>query len=107
MHFMRIKKNEHEIEQLKHTTVSLKSMEENTARMEAKFKQLEYADTDIRNIIRSTDEYLEVFLPFKLLKMMGKYMIEIFGDEIEQSVIISERDKIKALYLSMLDDETP
>jgi len=39
--------------------------------------------------------------------MMGKYMIEIFGDEIEQAVLISERDKIKALYLSMLDDETP
>ena len=34
-------------------------------------------------------------------------MVEIFGDEIEQSVLVSERDKIKSLYINMLDDNKP
>ena len=71
------------------------------------FDQLRYADEDLRNIMKGTDEFLEKFMPFKFLKIMGKYMVEIFGDEIEHAVLMSERDKVKALYNSLLDDQNP
>ena len=32
-------------------------------------------------------------------------MLDLFGDQIEEKVLLSERDKVKALYMHMLDDK--
>jgi len=66
---------------------------------------VQYQSEDLRNLIKDTDIFIEKFLPFKILKLTGKYLLDLFGEQIEEKVLSSERDKMKALYLHMLDDK--
>lgn len=95
---------EHNIERLKVDSTTKNETEILDERIQKKLEGLQYRCEDIRNIIKHTDTYIEKFLPFKILKFNGKYLIDLFGAEIEEKILLSERNKVKALYVSMLDD---
>ena len=104
---MRMKMAEHAVQVIKATTTTVKETEELDKGYKTQFERLGYKCVDIRNTIHTTDSYIEKFLPFKLLKLIGQYFIELFGPQIEEKILTSERDKVKGLYVDMLDDTKP
>ena len=105
--YLRMKIAEHDIQETKQTTTTKRETEELDTYYREQFERQGYKFGDIRNTIHTTDSYIEKFLPIKLLKLIGKYLIELFGTQIEDKILLSERDKVKALYLDMLDDSRP
>jgi hypothetical protein len=46
-------------------------------------------------------------MPFKIIKLIGAYLIEVFGEPVEEHILVSEKNKVKALYFSLLDETVP
>jgi hypothetical protein len=98
---------EHDVQEIKATTTTKKETSELDTYYREQFERVGYKCVDIRNTIHTTDSYIEKFLPFKLLKLIGQYFIELFGGQVEEKILLSERDKVKGLYVDMLDDTRP
>ena len=68
-----------------------------------KFERLSYSCSDLDNKIKTTDRYIDQFLPFHMIKEVSSFMEFLLPEEQAIQIKILKKEKIKMLYNRMFE----
>ena len=76
---------------------------------DARWAKISYEHIDLVNALKTTDTFIDKFLPFRLFKEMSVFLEEVMDKESVRQLKRMERGKMKALYdqLFLKDEEIP
>ena len=67
------------------------------------FERLSYSCKDLDNKIKTTDRYIDQFLPFRMIKEVSSFMEFLLPEEQAIQIKILKKEKIKMLYNRMFE----
>lgn len=70
---------------------------------EEKNRKLVYSCRDLNNKIRTTDRYIDQFLPFRMIKEVSHFMEYLFPAEMSKKIECLRKEKIKDLYTRIFE----
>lgn len=73
--------------------------------MKYNFEKVSYALTDLKNLMCTTDAYIEKFLPFRINKELGNYLQFVLDESQMRKIKILEKEKLQELYRQIIKDE--
>ena len=75
----------------------------------ARWAKISYEHIDLVNALKTTDTFIDKFLPFRLFKEMSVFLEEVMDKESVRQLKRMERGKMKTLYeqLFLKDEEVP
>ena len=65
---------------------------------DARWAKISYEHIDLVNALKTTDTFIDKFLPFRLFKEMSVFLEEVMDKESVRQLKRMERGKMKALY---------
>ena len=63
-----------------------------------------YQQKDLQNSLKTTDTFIDKFLPFRMFKDNCEFLGKVLPEENAMKVKIMEKKKIKELYALLIND---
>ena len=60
---------------------------------------------DLQNTIKTTDTFIDKFLPFRMFKELSSFLQLVLPEEMVRKVRLLETTKVKELYALLIKDE--
>lgn len=60
---------------------------------------------DLNNKIKTTDRYIDQFLPFRMIKEVSQFLQFVLPDEENRKINILKKEKLKELYKQMFQQQ--
>ena len=98
-------KQKQDIEQSLRKLTPLDKFETYEASVEEKSRRLNYCCKDLDNKIKTTDRYIDQFLPFRMIKEVASFMRFLMPSEQYDKIEILKKEKIKELYSRIFEHE--
>lgn len=73
--------------------------------MHYNFEKVSYALTDLKNLMMTTDVYIEKFLPFRINKEMSAFLQFVMSEEQMNKLKVIEKQKQRDMYRSLIKEE--
>ena len=70
---------------------------------EEKLRKTSYSVNDVNNKLRTTDRYIDQFLPFRMIKEVSHFMEYLLPDDMARKIQALKHEKIKELYTHIFD----